>query len=108
MVSVAPHGKTCVVQQLVLPSLNAARKTPRRIAVDSVKPCTSYRMNQRPRGEDYKPPWVEVQDRPGRSVENQDEEFVDILGLEDEEKSDIRMTLRKTHPTSTKVSTDHN
>ena len=110
VVSVAPHGKTCVVEQLVVPSLNPARKTPRRIAVDSVKPCTSYRMNQRPRGEDYKPPWVEVQNRPGRSIENQDEEFVDILGLDDEEKSGpkMRMTLRKTHPTSTKVSTDPN
>ncbi len=56
VVSIALHGKTCVVEQLVVPSLKSAKKTPRRVALDSIKPCTSYRMNQRPRGEDYQPP----------------------------------------------------
>ena len=110
VVSVAPHGKTCVVEQLVVPSLTSAEQAPRRVAVESVQPCTSYRMNQRPRGEHYKPPWVKVQNLPSTSTENHDEEFVDILALDEEEKpvQQKQMTLRKTKPTSTKVSADPN
>ena len=110
VVSVAPHGKTCVVEQLVVPSLKSAKQAPRRVAVESVKPCTSYRMNQRPRGEHYKPPWVKVQNLPSTSAGDHDEEFVDILALDEEEKpvQQKQMTLRKTKPTSTNVSTDPN
>ena len=72
-----------VVEQLVVPSLKSAKQTPRRVAVESVKPCTSYLMNQRPSGKDYKPPWVKVQDLRSTSTEDQDEEVVDILALDE-------------------------
>ena len=103
VVSVAPHGRTCVVEQLVVPSLKLAKQAPRRVAVESVKPCTSYCMNQRPCGKNYKPPWVKVQDLPSTSAEDHDKEFVDILAIDKEEKPvpQMQMTLQKASPTRT-------
>ena len=82
VVSVAPHGKTCIVEQLNMPSLTPAKRVPKRVAVEDVKPCTSYRMIQRPRGEDFKPPWIEDNEKMKTEEEENDE--VDVLDSEEE------------------------
>ena len=104
VISVAPHGKTCTVEQLTLPDLKKANQPPRRIACEDVKPCTTYRMTLRPRGEKYRPIWL------SGSEEDEEIEVLEVDGNSELTQMKLRKAAKeekKSKPTDDKASTDH-